>query len=1038
MQWLAQISVKRPVFATVLILVICVVGVTGYLGLGLDRFPKVELPMVMITTRVPGAAPREIETEVTNKIEEAVNTVSGIEDMPSYSTEGMSVVQVQFEMEKDIDVAAQEIRDRVNTILADLPLGAEAPVIEKLDPDATPVLSISVRADRPIREITEVADKVIRPRLENVSGVGQVKIVGGREREVAVILDPARLRAERLTALDVQRAIAGQNLTMPGGTLESGPESRTLRIAGRVAHPDELADLVIRMAGDHPVRVRDVGRVVDGEAEAESAAVRDGVRAVVLQIRKQSGSNTVAVVDALRARMAEMGAEGQMPDGYSLGVERDESLVIRTSVHAVQEHLVLGALFAALVVLLFLGNLRSTLIAAVSIPISIIGTFSLMQWMGFTLDTITLLALALAVGIVIDDAIVVLENIWKHIEEKGERPFQAAISATREIGLAVLATTLSLIAVFVPVAFMGGIVGRFLKSFGLTMAFSIAVSLVVSFTLTPMMSARLLRKPTGHGKGVLERMIDVVYKPIERAYMAILRWCMRRRWVVVGAAFLTLLATGPLMKAAPADFLPDSDEAHFMVNVRTPEGTSLEATAIVAERIARETRAIPGVTSTLVTAGDNTFRLPNLAAVYVKLTDPGQRDETQVELMDRVRSQVVAAQPAGLQVDVSEVPMFSGGLTFEISYEVTGPDLDRLTELSDRLLEALKETPGQVDAQSTHIAGKPEVRAVIDRERAADLGVSVSDVANVLRLYVGGLDVSSYQEGGEEYDILLRAERESRADAAGLALVTVPSTRLGQVPLTEVVKLEDGTGPSQIDHSKRRRRVGLFENVAPGHSEGAVGAAFTAKVQAMALPPGYAVTAIGKTKEMAKAQATFLTAFALAFVFMYLILAAQLESWLHPITILLSLPLTLPFALISIILLGQSLNIFSILGVLVLFGVIKKNSILQIDHINGLREKGMPRAEAILEGNRDRLKPILMTTLAFVAGMVPLLFSDGIGAGFNQATAGGIVGGQILSLLLTLLATPVAYSLFDDASAWIGRKLSPTPAPAPSLETPTP
>ncbi len=1025
MQWLARISVKRPVFATVLILVVCVVGVTGYLGLGVDRFPKVELPMVLVTTPVPGAAPKEIETDVSDEIEEAVNTISGIEALTSLSTEGMSLVFVQFALDKDVDVAAQEVRDRVNTVLAELPIGSDPPVIQKMDPDASPVIYLTVKADRPIREITELADKVIRPRLENVSGVGQVLIIGGRERRLNVVVDPVKLQAAGLTAAQVQRAIASQNLSMPGGSLDTGPESITLRISGRVTSPAELAELVLRETDGHPVRVRDVARVEDAEADATSTALRDGVRAVVLSIRKQSGENTVAVVDAIYARLREIEEQRLLPAGVTLEVVRDESATIRTSVAAVQEHLILGALFASLVVLLFLGNLRSTVIAAVSIPVSIVGTFSLMRAMGFTLDTITLLALALAVGIVIDDAIVVLENIWKHIEEKGMRPFAASVQATKEIGPAVLAATLSLIAVFVPVAFMSGVVGRFLKSFGLTMAFSIAVSLLVSFTLTPMMCARMLRKhqATGGKKPLLERMVDVGYKPIERAYMAILGFVMRRRWVVVVGALLVFLSTGPLMSAAPKDFLPESDEAHFMVNVRSPEGTSLEAATLIGERLARDIRRVSGVTSTLVMTGDNMLRLPNLTGIYVKLSHPGERQETQKQIMDRVRAEVVAHAPEELRVDVSQVALFQGGMTWAVSYELVGPDLERLEQYADEIVAELKKSPGAVDAQSSHIPGKPEMSVAILREKAADLGVSVSDVALTLRLLVGGLEVSSYREHGHEYEIYLQAERAARADLDGLALMTVPSTKLGSVPLSQVVKVEPTTGPSQIEHSSRRRKINLFSNVAPGHSEGEISAIILAKVQAMNLPPGYALVPFAQTKEMARAQSVFAAAFALSFIFMYLVLAAQLESWLHPITILLSLPLSLPFAVISIILFGQSLNIFSVLGVLVLFGVIKKNSILQIDHINQLRARGVPRAEAILRGNRDRLKPILMTTLAFVAGMVPLLFAQGIGAGYNRATAGGIVGGQILSLLLTLLATPVAYSLFDDASAWIKKKL---------------
>jgi hydrophobe/amphiphile efflux-1 (HAE1) family protein len=1030
MQWLARISVKRPVFATVLILVILVVGVAGYFGLGVDRFPKVDFPSVIISTVVPGGGAKEIETEVTDKIEQAVNTISGIDELRSVSSEGLSMVWVTFDLEKNADVGAQEVRDHVNTVVNQLPVGTQQPVVQKMDPDATPIITLAVNAERPIRDVTEVADKIIRPRLENVSGVGDITIIGGQKRQINVIVDPVRLRANGLTALDVQRTIAGQNVTMPGGSLNNGPDDTMLRIKGRVGSPDEIGRLVVRDVAGHPVRVGDVARVEDGAEEKTSAAVRDGKTAVVLSVRKQSGENTVAVVDKVRARVQELNPD--LPAGYHVDVVRDNSLTVRTSVSAVQEHLILGAIFAALVVLVFLGNLRSTIIAAIAIPVSVIGTFALMRAEGFTLDNITLLALALAVGIVIDDAIVVLENIYKHIHEKGENPFRAAVQATQEIGLAVLATTLSLIAVFVPVAFMGGIVGRFLKSFGLTMAFSIAVSLLVSFTLTPMLSSRWLKplRPNGAGpegrhtrKPILERLVDVFYNPLERVYMRILAWSMRHRWAIVLASFGVLVATVPLMNAVPKNFLPESDEAHFAVNIRAPEGTSLEETALIGERVAREVRRIAGVTSTLVTVGDDAQKTPNLAAIYVKLVDPDQRPLSAAQLMDQVRHDIAAKQPKELTINVSEVPLFAGSLTWPVTYELTGPDLDRLTEYSQKALTTLRAYPGAVDATSSFIPGKPEVTVTVNREKAADLGVSVSDVALALRLLVGGVDVSSYLERGNEYDIHVRAERQFRADVDGLALMTVPSTKLGAVPLSEVVNIEHATGPSQINHTARRRQVMLFSNVVPGSSESAVGAALETAVKQMNLPQGYALASFGKSKEMARAQKTFFAAFALSFIFMYLILAAQFESWLHPVTILLALPLTLPFAILSLLIFRQSLNIFSMLGVLVLFGVIKKNSILQIDHINQLRAKGLARLDAVLQGNRDRLRPILMTTLAFVAGMVPLVFAHGIGGGFNRATAGGIVGGQILSLLLTLLATPVAYTLFDDASSWLRRKV---------------
>jgi hydrophobic/amphiphilic exporter-1 (mainly G- bacteria), HAE1 family len=1025
MQWLAGISVKRPVFATVLILGIVVLGAVGYQQLGVDRFPKVDFPMVMVRTQQPGASPREIETEVSEKIEEAVNTIAGIEELRSYSAEGSSTVAIQFRLDKDIDVAAQEVRDRVNTVLADLPVGVEPPVIQKMDPDATPILYLAVNADKSVREVTEVADKVIRPRLENVAGVGQIQLLGGRERQIHVWLDPVRLRAAGITAAEVQRTLATQNVTMPGGSLETGPSQLTLRIKGRVEDPLAIGELVVRQAGGHPIRVRDVARVEDGEAQAETASVKDGKAAVVLAVRKQSGTNTVAAVDAMRERIAEIGPS--LPSGFTLEIVRDNSATIRTSVHAVEEHLILGALFAALVVLVFLGNLRSTLIAAIAIPVSIIGTFSLMWIQGFTLDTITLLALALAVGIVIDDAIVVLENIYRFIHEKGMPPMRAAILATKEIGLAVLATTLSLIAVFVPVAFMDGIVGRFLKSFGLTMAFSIFVSLVVSFTLTPMLAARWLRPVATsgvHKKPLLERLVDWFYLPVERVYMKVLGWSMRHRWVIVVASFATLLTTVPLMGKVQKGFLPISDEAHFEIVVRAPEGTSLEATTLMTERVAREVRSFPGVRYTLVTVGDNNQRAVNRSAVYVKLVDPDKRSESQIVIMERVRREVLPKLPKNLRMTVAEPPMFAGGMPQStIVYELSGPDLDTLTKYADQTVTMLKAIPGAVDVDSDLVTGKPEVVVAIDREKAADLGVSVADVATALRTLVGGIEVGTYEEQGEQYALRLRADGEYRADSTGLALLTVPSTKLGQVPLLDVVRLEDAAGPSQINHLNRRRQVTITANVAPGYAEGGVLSALVSGVEGMKMPAEYDAAPAGRSKEMGKAAQTFVLAFGLSILFMYLVLAAQFESWLHPVTILVSLPLTLPFAILSLILLGQSLNIYSTLGILVLFGVIKKNAILQIDHANHLRAQGMARTEAILLGNKDRLRPILMTTLAFVAGMLPLVFSKGIGAGFNTATAGVIVGGQVLSLLLTLLATPVMYSLFDDLSGWVSRRI---------------
>jgi HAE1 family hydrophobic/amphiphilic exporter-1 len=1023
MQWLAEICIKRPIFATVLILLVGVIGLFGYSKLGVDRFPKIDLPIITVTTRLNGAAPEDVETEITDKVEEAVNTISSIDELRSVSAEGVSQVFITFLLEKDVDVAAQEVRDHLNAVIPDLPKNIDLPVVTKLDPDQAPVMYIALKSSRPITEVTEYADKRVRRQLETIGGVGGVKILGGRKRQVNVWLDPLRLRAASVTASDVQRAIDAQNLTMPGGRVDTGPQQLTLRVHGRVETAAEIGLLVVKQQGSHPLLVQDVARVEDGAEEIESSALRNGEDTVVMAIRKQSGSNTVQVADEIKYRLTDIGKT--LPPGYKLELVRDDSGVIRTSVDAVKEHLILGAIFAALVVLVFLGNVRSTVIAAIAIPTSIVGTFACMWFEGFTLDTITLLALALAVGIVIDDAIVVLEIIFRNVDEKGMDPVEAARSGTKEIGLAVLATTLSLIAVFLPVAFMAGIPGRFLKSFGVTMAFSIGVSLVVSFSLTPMLASRWLKKNLRNGgkKPILERIVDVVYKPVERLYVGVLRFVMAHRWVVVLLVIATIGSCVPLAGAADKGFLPRNDEAQFNVSVRTPEGTSLAATQIVGERIARQIRKLSGVESTLTTVGDDDAVTQNLAHVYVRLVDPGLRKISQDEMMDEVRQKITSKQASDLRIVVSEVGAFSGGgfSTAKVQYTLSGPDLKKLEQYSESIVTKFRKVPGAVDVDSSLITGKPEIGVYIDRARAADLGVQVIDVANTLRLLVEGVQVSTYEERGEQYEVHVRAEPEYRADKEGLRLLTVPSSRLGFVPLSDVVELRNGAGPSVINRLNRQRQVAISGNPGVGYAEGAIGDQLKKIMEAEHVPADYKIASAGTTREMARTGQNFLLAFALSFVFMYLVLAAQFESWLHPITILISLPLTLPFAFISVILFHQQLDIYSMLGILVLFGVVKKNAILQIDHTNHLRREGMARLPAILQANRDRLRPILMTTLAFVAGMIPLVVSQGIGAGYNRATAGVVVGGQLLSLALTLLATPVAYSLFDDASNGLRR-----------------
>lgn len=1041
MQKLAEICIRRPVFAMMIVLSLVVVGAAGYMHLGVDRFPSVDIPTVRINARLPGASPAEMESQVAQPIEEIVNTIEGIDELRSVNGSGNTFVVATFNLDRDIDVAAQDVRDRVAGVVRELPRDMDPPTISKSDTDQQPILSLTVSGNRSRRELTEIADKIIKTQIERSPGVGEVNVVGGLERAINIWVDADRLAAYQIPVTAVRDAVDRQNANTPGGNVTTPQRETTLRTMGKLTEAKAFNELVIATRNGSPIRIRDIGFAEDGTKEERSISRLDGQLNVTLDIVRQSGANTVAVIEGVKQRLETL--QAQLPSDLKLEIIRDQSNYIYQALHEIKTHLVLGSILACLVVLLFMRNWRATVIAAVAIPASVIASFGMMKLLGFTLNSVTMLALVLMVGIVIDDAIVVLENIFRFIEEKKMRPFEAAKAATAEIGLAVMATTLSLVVIFVPVSFMSSISGRFLYQFGLTSAVSILVSLLVSFTLTPMMSARLLRvKDDGEASpDHAARSRSGFYGWIDHSYTTLLRWAMRHRWLVAGLAALVMLSSVPLYQLVRQEYLPSNvDEGEFDVRITAAEGTGLGAINEVAVQVEAELKRVPGVRSVLASVGSGFFGGLNSANFYVRLQAHEERtfgwkrllqwppwrafegNFTQSEVQQEIRKRL--RKIPDIRVAVRNPQTFvGGGPNFDIDFALLGPDLDVLFKYADALRKKAPEL-GIQDADITLKLDKPELRVEIDRERAANLGVDTEDIATALRIMVGGEErVTRFRDESmnEDYDVQVRLKEGDRNDADTIARLFVPSSRsrTGLVRLDNVVQLVPTQAASRIDRLDRQRQVSLRAAVAPGYAQADRIEALREEVAKMGLPTGYSTRVSGRARELERTFTEFLWAFLLSVILMYIILASQFESLIHPFTILLSLPLSVPFAFLSLLIANQTINLYSALGLLVLFGVVKKNAILQIDHMNKLREQGVERLAAILQGNRERLRPILMTTLTLIAGMLPLALGTGPGAEERRAVAVVVIGGQALCLLLTLIVTPVAYSLLDD----LARKL---------------
>ncbi|MDR3499496.1 MAG: efflux RND transporter permease subunit [Parvibaculum sp.] len=1031
--WISDISIRRPVFAVMIVAALVVLGWISLGRLGVDLFPKVEFPVVSIATTLDGASPEAIESDVTDPLEEETNTTSGIDTLTSTSSEGLSQVVVQYKLDENVDAKAQDVRDKVAVARANLPQDADPSIVQKLDPDAQPIMSIMIAGDMPIKTLTHFADKVVKEQLQRISGVGSITLVGGRDREVRIWLDAGKMRAYNVTADDVTSAIRREHADIPGGRLDT-PGRRTeyaVKTKGEVATVPGFGDIVVAFRKDGAATlVRDVARVEDGMADERSYAELDGKRGVSLEVRKQSGQNTVAVARAVRAALADL--KTIAPAGISMKVARDNAVFIEGSAEDVFTDIQIGIGLVVLVTLAFLLSIRATIIVAIAMPTALISTFFAFYAAGFTINMMTLMALSMAVGLLVDDAIVVLESIYRKLEE-GYSPMEAASLGTKEVGLAVLAATFSVCAVFVPIAFMSGIVGRFFFQYGLAITFSVLVSLLVSLTLTPMLSSRFLKRGEhdAHDYGRIARFFDNGYKHIDAGYGRLLNVALNWRWTVLGAAVATIILGVMVAKTLPSAFDARTDRAEFLASIELPFGAGIEETRAVATRVANALKGVEHVKTVFFTVGSGAQKNANEASFDIGLTPKKDRSISFVHIMDEARTVMQRAAPEAKSMSLSDVPWISGGSfgAYAIMYALKGPDLAVLDAKANMIVAQMRQNPLFTDVKTSYDSGKPEVQVHIDRKRAADLGIPVRSLAETVRTMVGGVKAGSFEEYGQRYDVRVRLEEDQRDDIAKLSLIQVrgPDGRL--IDINNVANFEVASGPAQIERQNRSRRIAILANSPAGVALGPATQAVEAYLKDAQLPANYSWSAEGPAKSMKETGQAIGFAFMLALTALYMILASQFNSFSQPAIIMLSAPLSFVGAFISLKLSGLELTMFAQIGLLALMGLVMKNGILLVDYTNQLRAQGLPIKEALLQAGPVRLRPVLMTQIATVMGMIPVAISTSQGAEIRNAMGFVAIGGLISSTLLTLVVVPVAYLMLEGArgrvagaTEWVRRR----------------
>jgi HAE1 family hydrophobic/amphiphilic exporter-1 len=1023
--FLSNLSIKRPIFASVMMLALVTLGIFSYRQLAIDMYPDVEIPVLSIVTKYPGASPETVEREISKRIEEVVNRIAGAKHVISISRESVSQVVVEFDLEVKINEASQEARAKVSSIRGDMPQDIEEPIIQKLDVSALPIVSLAVRSDSlSARELTTLVEKKVKRRFENISGVGKVDLVGASKREVNVFVDPVRLEALKMGVDEVISGLQSENVNTPLGRLNQNNAEYTLRVAGKPEVVEQFKPMVIGERAGRPITLQEIATVQDGTEEQRSLALVNGIPAVAMNILKQSGANTVAAVERVKKEIGRL--QSELPAGTSIEMVRDGSIMIRDSVNDVQETMIIGAILTILIVFCFLNSWRSTVITGLTLPISVISSFIIMNFAGMTINVMSLMALSLAIGLLIDDAIVVRENIVRHLE-RGEDHFTAAREGTGEIGLAVLATTFSIVAVFVPVAFMKGIVGRFFFQFGITVTFAVMVSLFVSFTLDPMLSSRWV-DPDIERKGkrhFLARLLDRFNHWFDRTadrYRSVIAWSLDHRKTVLVVSFVSFLGGLAVFFSLASSFFPTFDAGEFQVDFKTAPDASIDESHGRVKEVLKAIRRIPEVKLTYGTIGAGDMGTVRDVSLFVKLKDKGDRKQSQAEIQKEVRRQL--QDIPGILPSILEAGRMDDRKPLLVN--IRGDDIGLLKKYAAELKDKIYQIPGIVDLEVTLEQNIPEFRLEVDRQRAVDMGLRTSNIVQAVGAMVGGKDVSTYEdEEGDAVNVRVRLPLDLRQDPAHVEALRLTVRQNGTLPtlisLGEVVRYQMSTTPSEINREDLSRQVVISANL-DGLALGTAVESIRKVASTLKMAPGYRVVFSGESEDMSESFGYMADALILAIVFVYLILAAQFESFIDPLAIMLSLPLSLVGMAGMLFLTGDTINIMSLIGLIMLMGLVTKNAILLVDYTKVLRSRGMERTAAIITAGRTRLRPIMMTTLAMIFGMLPLALALGSGAEMRAPMARAVIGGLITSTFLTLLVVPVVYSLLDDVSERFRRK----------------